>query len=464
MTLRVQVKGKPRGVLGRRWTQEEVDALNAGVRRYGHRWRTIKEDAEFRRTLANRTTMDLKDKHKNLRSPRRRSNLPARNYILLDAAHKPLVWPDGAGYVTLGIGSRYGRTLKYPRDAAIKAARLDVVYHSADDNGPCIMYIVEVRRDVSANEAASLWRQRNVSTSSSSSSTPTSSASTDAPLSSASASPSPQDRDVVDDCMLHAARVLCAAARRGLTPDLKIVHTVRGDELESDQSPCEPDNPNGVGTVYVYQGMRSIDASLENTSLHKRVYRTTVAFVRRERYNGPPLLLPPVGDDGSKHDEPGCPMPAAWPEQFAQHALQEAPAATARPQPLGCADPAGLVLPPSTARTAEAWPPGTSAPVRPSPAHWSDGGWRHQAAVYYVPARLMAAPVGNRGRVDQPCQCKQCMLPSERLCWGSELAFGWRREEPDDGRVVRPRPIPPFFSPPSVEDKGERWQTLGQSG
>ena len=50
----------------RRWTQEEEDALRAGVDKHGTRWVDIKNDPTFSHTLQNRSQKDVKNKWRNI--------------------------------------------------------------------------------------------------------------------------------------------------------------------------------------------------------------------------------------------------------------------------------------------------------------------------------------------------------------------------------------------------------------
>jgi len=85
------------------WSNRELDQLRKGVEKYGvGQWKKIHENLSF----PNRTPVDLKDKWRNLHSPRKPTLQEKRKFLMLDENGRP-------------IGEFHNR---YPRDAAIKAA------------------------------------------------------------------------------------------------------------------------------------------------------------------------------------------------------------------------------------------------------------------------------------------------------------------------------------------------------
>ena len=60
------------------WTDEEVEALDEGLRLYSKRWSFIK--AKYAHILYNRTNVQLKDKARNIARQRRKQGIPLEHY------------------------------------------------------------------------------------------------------------------------------------------------------------------------------------------------------------------------------------------------------------------------------------------------------------------------------------------------------------------------------------------------
>lgn len=60
------------------WTEEEVAALDEGLRLYSRRWVVIK--TRYADVLANRTNVQLKDKARNIARQRRKQGIPLEHY------------------------------------------------------------------------------------------------------------------------------------------------------------------------------------------------------------------------------------------------------------------------------------------------------------------------------------------------------------------------------------------------
>lgn len=101
------------------WTDEECQNLRIGVDRHGSSsWLHILMD----RTLnfnENRTTIDLKDKWRNMVHYRQYGARPIRSYILVNSLHQPILNNSGRERVLRN---------RYPRDAALKVATKDEFY------------------------------------------------------------------------------------------------------------------------------------------------------------------------------------------------------------------------------------------------------------------------------------------------------------------------------------------------
>eukprot|EP00126_Sphaerothecum_destruens_P008565 Sdes_comp20263_c0_seq1m13747 len=137
---------RPRGNAGRRFTPEEEAALLAGVRKHNKEGQTSHWNAilrEYEHIFRDRTGSDLKDKWRNMQRVRSRKDLPPRKYVLLYKDHKPVKTNSGKD-VILGHGpggSGLGR-IRYPRDAALKAAKRSEIYET--DSNETEVFIREV--------------------------------------------------------------------------------------------------------------------------------------------------------------------------------------------------------------------------------------------------------------------------------------------------------------------------------
>ena len=60
-----------------RWTQDEQDALDEGLQRYGRQWVKIKEQYPVSH---NRTNIQIRDKAKSIARMRRRKRIPLHHY------------------------------------------------------------------------------------------------------------------------------------------------------------------------------------------------------------------------------------------------------------------------------------------------------------------------------------------------------------------------------------------------
>jgi len=118
------------------FSEAEVEWLRQGVTRYGFgSWADIRHDPHFKFDPV-RTSVDLKDKWRNLDGYRKYSERQMRKYMLLNANHEPVV-------------SRTGRSLTYnnrwPRDAALKVCSRADNYPHPEGTGPITIYLRETR-------------------------------------------------------------------------------------------------------------------------------------------------------------------------------------------------------------------------------------------------------------------------------------------------------------------------------
>lgn len=106
------------------WSDAEIAALDAAINVHGTNWAAIRDDKSVA-IDSRRTTVDIKDKWRNLIKIRNATTLPLRKYLVLDSVHRVLRCETSGKPRIL-----YGR---YPRDAALKAATRDDLYPSSTD-------------------------------------------------------------------------------------------------------------------------------------------------------------------------------------------------------------------------------------------------------------------------------------------------------------------------------------------
>ncbi|CAM6032185.1 unnamed protein product, partial [Sphagnum compactum] len=118
------------------WDEDETECLKEGVRKYGKgKWKAILSDPSF--SFKDRSSVDLKDKWRNLEMFVPWSDHEVRRYILLDENHVP-VRTNSDGYHVFQN--------RWPRDAALKVASRDEFYpRGPDDSTPFLIFLREIK-------------------------------------------------------------------------------------------------------------------------------------------------------------------------------------------------------------------------------------------------------------------------------------------------------------------------------
>ena len=117
------------------WTAKEVEAIHRGVESFGEgNWKQIISNEDFHES---RTAQDLKDKWRNLMDPRKHTELPMREFHILDENHRTVNIPGTANPIKL--------TNRWPKLAATKAATRDCFYTKEKPNGPATVWIMELK-------------------------------------------------------------------------------------------------------------------------------------------------------------------------------------------------------------------------------------------------------------------------------------------------------------------------------
>ena len=115
------------------WTLEETDTLINAVNELGEgNWAAILGNYadEFH---SSRTSVDLKDKWRNLAQYKPYKERPIRGYMLVNAEHRPILSISGR--------KRIFRN-RYPAEAATKAATKDEFYQNGDEQ--CTIYLQDL--------------------------------------------------------------------------------------------------------------------------------------------------------------------------------------------------------------------------------------------------------------------------------------------------------------------------------
>ena len=123
------------------WTAEEEQNLNLGVEKYGlGNWAKIRDDPDFS-FQEGRSSVDLKDKWRNLTSFKSYKEHDVRKYVLLNERHEFLLTTAKTGKQS---GCHYFQN-RWPREAALKVAARDEFYASSEDSGPIMIYLRETK-------------------------------------------------------------------------------------------------------------------------------------------------------------------------------------------------------------------------------------------------------------------------------------------------------------------------------
>jgi hypothetical protein len=131
---------KPRR-MKRLWTPEEEESLKRGVSSYGlGNWAKIRDDPVFV-FQDGRTSVDLKDKWRNMTDLKSYKDHDLRKYVLLNEKHEFLLTTTKTGKVS---GCHYFQN-RWPREAALKVAARDEFYTSPEDSGPIMIYLRETK-------------------------------------------------------------------------------------------------------------------------------------------------------------------------------------------------------------------------------------------------------------------------------------------------------------------------------
>lgn len=110
------------------------------MQKYGlGQWAKIRDDSTYA-FLEGRTSVDLKDKWRNMVNFKRYRDHEIRKYVLLDERHEFLVTSNKQGKTS---GYHYFHN-RWPREAAMKVATRDEFYSGPEDGGPIMIYLREI--------------------------------------------------------------------------------------------------------------------------------------------------------------------------------------------------------------------------------------------------------------------------------------------------------------------------------